>query len=106
MTFGVLQSHFAVVHGPAKQRNPETLWEVMTWCMIIHNMIVEDEGEDAVIGLESENMSDPTELPNQNPITFNEFVQMHKKIRHQATHEQMKEDMIEHMWVVKANNIV
>ena len=42
--------HFAVVRGPAKQWDPETLWEVMTCCVIMHNMIMEDEGED-VAGL-------------------------------------------------------
>jgi hypothetical protein len=43
--FGVLQACFAVVRGPAKQWDPETFWEVMTCCVIVHNMVIEDEGE-------------------------------------------------------------
>ena len=57
-----MQASFAVVHGPAKLWDPETLWEVMTCCVIMHNMIVEDEGEDAVVALEFENMGDPIKL--------------------------------------------
>ncbi|EMS52278.1 hypothetical protein TRIUR3_12199 [Triticum urartu] len=38
----------------------QTLWEMM----IIHNMIMEDEGEDAAGGLEFKNMGDPIQLPH------------------------------------------
>ena len=58
----------------------------MTCCLIMHNMIVKDEGEDAVRGLEFENMSDPIQLSNQNPTMFDEFVQMHQQIQYRATH--------------------
>nr|XP_045087060.1 uncharacterized protein LOC123494768 [Aegilops tauschii subsp. strangulata] len=76
--FGVMQARFVVVRGPAKQWDPEPLWEVLTCCVIMHNMIVEDEGEDATAGLEFENMGDHIEVPNKNPATFEEFVQMHQ----------------------------
>ena len=46
----------------------------MTYCVIMHNMIVQDEGEDVAGGLKFENMGDPIQLPNQNPTTFDEFV--------------------------------
>ena len=57
----------------------------MTCCVIMHNMIVEHEGDDAATSLEFKNMGDPTELPDQNPATLEEFVQMHQQIRHRAT---------------------
>ena len=41
--FGVLQSRFAIVRGPAHFWDKETLREIMTACIIMHNMIVEDE---------------------------------------------------------------
>ena len=43
--FGVPQACYAVVCGLAKQWDTKTLWEVMTCCVIMHNMIMEDEGE-------------------------------------------------------------
>ena len=78
----------------------------MTCYVIMHNMIVEDENEDAAAALEFENMGDPIQLPDQNPATFEEFIQMHQQIRHRPTHEQLKKNLIEHQWAVKGDNNV
>jgi len=77
-----LQARFAIVRGPAKQWGPKTLWEVMTCCVIMHNMIVKDEGDATATTLKFENMDDPIQLPDQNPATFEEFIQTHQQIRH------------------------
>ncbi|XP_066340604.1 protein ALP1-like [Miscanthus floridulus] len=42
--FGVLQSRFAIVRGAARLWDTETLGNIMKACVIMHNMIVEDEG--------------------------------------------------------------
>ncbi|XP_021320814.1 uncharacterized protein LOC110437041 [Sorghum bicolor] len=42
--FGVLQSRFAIVRGGARIWDEETLALIMRACVIMHNMIVEDEG--------------------------------------------------------------
>ncbi|KAL5865830.1 hypothetical protein ACOSQ3_003344 [Xanthoceras sorbifolium] len=41
--FGVLQSRFAIVKGPARFWNKYVLHDIMSSCIIMHNMIVEDE---------------------------------------------------------------
>ncbi|KAL5774260.1 hypothetical protein ACOSP7_011817 [Xanthoceras sorbifolium] len=41
--FGVLQSRFAIVKGPARFWNKHVLHDIMSSCIIMHNMIVEDE---------------------------------------------------------------
>ena len=41
--FGVLQSRFAIVAGPARLWRKEILHDIMTSCIIMHNMIIEDE---------------------------------------------------------------
>ena len=41
--FGVLQARFAIVRGPARFWDQEDLWYILTACVIMHNMIVEDE---------------------------------------------------------------
>lgn len=46
-TFGVLQSRRAVLRGPAYGWVRNHLTEMMIACIIMHNMIVEDEGEGA-----------------------------------------------------------
>ncbi|XP_021851893.2 uncharacterized protein [Spinacia oleracea] len=41
--FGVLQSRFAIIQRPALVWDGHLLWEIMLACIILHNMIVEDE---------------------------------------------------------------
>ena len=55
--FGVLQSRFAIVAGPARFLNKSVLHDIMTTCIIMHNMIVEDERD-----LQAP-IVDPTEAP-------------------------------------------
>ena len=78
----------------------------MTCCVIMHNMIIEDEGEDVAVALEFENMGDPIWLPGQNPATSKEFIRMHQQIWQRPTHEQLKEDLIEYQWAIKGDNNV
>ena len=68
----------------------------MTWCVIMHNMIVGDEDEGVAGNLDFENMANPIELLPSNPTTFDELVQMHQEIPQRATLEQLKENRIEH----------
>jgi hypothetical protein len=42
--FGVLQSHFAIVREPVRYWDEETLANIMKACIIMHNMIIENEG--------------------------------------------------------------
>jgi hypothetical protein len=40
--FDVLQSRCAIVRYPARTWSPEKMWNAMTACVIMHNMIVEN----------------------------------------------------------------
>ena len=41
--FGVLQARFAIVRGPTHFWDEETLADIMKACIIMHNMVIEDE---------------------------------------------------------------
>ncbi|MCI17619.1 ribosomal protein, partial [Trifolium medium] len=41
--FGVFQSRFAIVRGPSRNWHVDTMKNIMYACIIMHNMIVEDE---------------------------------------------------------------
>ena len=68
--FGVLQAHYAVVRGRAKQVGSGDLVggdDMLCDQLIMHNMTVEDERDDDVATLEFENIGDHIQLPDQNP---------------------------------------
>ncbi|XP_012698636.1 uncharacterized protein LOC101778410 [Setaria italica] len=44
--FGVLQSRFAIVRGPARFWDEDTIGQIMRACVIMHNMILEDERDE------------------------------------------------------------
>ena len=96
--FGVLQARFAIVREPARIWDTETLALIMRACVIMHNMIAEDErvvDPDERFENDGENVQPSHGKPTR---TLAEFIEAHKKIREKETHFQLKEDLIEHLW--------
>ncbi|XP_062186025.1 uncharacterized protein LOC133889569 [Phragmites australis] len=99
--FGVLQSRFAIVRGPAQFWDKDTLRQIMIACVIMHNMIVEDErDEDEQMQYEYAGQlvrPTPREVRNRTP-ELHDFLQAHNNIRNRETHSQLQEDLVEHLW--------
>ena len=99
--FGVLQARFAIVRGPARFFHSETLQDIMKACVILHNMIIEDERDvNEAVELDYEQINDdPTiQLSRENTNTFTEFIETHQCIRDHKNHFQLQSDLIEHLW--------
>lgn len=47
--FGILQARWAIVRGAARLFDVESLRSIMMTCIILHNMIVEDEYDYEVV---------------------------------------------------------
>ena len=60
--FGVLQAHFAIVHRPTHFWDEETLADIMKACIIMHNMVIEDEGDIGNIDFDGSDANPPLEV--------------------------------------------
>ena len=102
--FGVLQSRFAVVRYPAQTWSKDQMWEIMTCCVILHNMIIESEQEDPVFDTEPYYRQGPlAEVDHQLPATWTAYLSMRQEIRDPQVHHQLQKDLIEHLWRLKGD---
>ena len=101
--FGVLQAKFAIVKGPARLWYVEDLKYIMTCCVILHNMAVEDErGHQQARIKDYEDATAPALLLKNVP-TIEQLIKNHKKIENRAVHSRLQEDLMEHVWAKFGN---
>jgi hypothetical protein len=100
--FGVLQSRFAIVRRPARLWKRKSVGRIMLACVILHNMIVEDERENAKIHIDlNENIAScalPPEVNTSSNLRFADVMRRKDAIRDHPQHTQLKNDLIEHIW--------
>ena len=107
--FGVLQAHFAIVHGPARFFHLETLQKIMKACIILHNMIVEDEWDDnEVVDLDYEQIdgvdNPPMQVLHEQSDGFMAYIESYGRIRDREIHSQLRLDLIEHLWQLQGES--
>jgi hypothetical protein len=95
----VLQARWGIICGPAYGWDRERLSDIMTACIIMHNMIVEDErGGPMITNTNFDNIGtkiNPT-VARLNITEREAFVNAHRKIRNCDLHYQLQSDLIEH----------
>ncbi|XP_047961986.1 uncharacterized protein LOC125206808 [Salvia hispanica] len=97
--FGVLQSRWAIVKGPARFWYKEVIADVMYACIIMHNMIVEQERGhvtnwvDDEVGSSSSTATSP--VTRGLPTGFGAVLERQASMRNQQDHTQLMTDMIE-----------
>jgi hypothetical protein len=103
--FGVLQARFDIVRRPARLWKQADVINIMQACVILHNMIVEDEKEAVTDVLDlNDNPSATIVIPpevrtNDNPDpSYAEALRRNLAIKARPTHRQLKTDLIEHIW--------
>ncbi|KAK9067688.1 hypothetical protein SSX86_011799 [Deinandra increscens subsp. villosa] len=100
--FGVLQQRFAIIRGPSRMFKVKVLTNIMKACIILHNMIIEDERDNSDDDdFEYDQVDDVLpELSHDHTTEFMEFIERHHQIRDSSTHHQLQEDLIEHQWLL------
>ncbi len=69
----------------------------MIACVIMHNMIIEDVRGTAE-DFNYEGMGDPVVPSHKHTNEFLEFMHHHHAIRNRQTHNQLQDDLVEHLW--------
>ena len=101
--FGVLQSRFTIVCRPARLWKGKSVGRVMLACVILHNMIVEDEKEEATIHVDLNEIPGPScDLPPEvnvgGNLCFADVLRRKATLHSRPQHTQLKNDLIEHIW--------
>ena len=80
------------------------LWQLMTCCVILHNMIVKDEGDGLA---QTHDLKAPGEhvkiTEDQDAAQLMNFLQMHQNLQNQQVHTQLLNELVEHMWIHNDN---
>uniref|UniRef100_A0A0D3ARL9 DDE Tnp4 domain-containing protein n=1 Tax=Brassica oleracea var. oleracea TaxID=109376 RepID=A0A0D3ARL9_BRAOL len=107
--FGVLQARFAIVKNPVRTMAKEKIRKIMRACIILHNMIVEDERDGYSMRYEisefeegessrTSKVLNATPTLNEIPTILNNIFPNRNDLRDRQTHERLKNDLIENIW--------
>ncbi|XP_051204227.1 uncharacterized protein [Lolium perenne] len=101
--FAALQSRFSIVNRPAKFWKRAAIGSIMQACVILHNMIVEDERKpfntplDLNRNPEISSVLPPEVVQGAHPV-FEDVLRRSATIRDRETHTQLKSDLVENIW--------
>ena len=99
--FGVLQSKFKIIYNPTRLWRQRDLNAIMRACVILHNMIIEDERNSYLNAADTqgfEGPADPPVLQNRDVPEIDHLIDAYNCIKSKETSRQLQRDLIEHIW--------
>lgn len=101
--FGVLQARWSLLRQPARLYDRGDIHNIMTTCIILHNMIIEDEKDEAanILDLNEEagtSIVFPSVFTHGDIPVFTEVLERDARILNRPAHKALKNDLIEHIW--------
>ncbi|CAL2263859.1 unnamed protein product [Prunus armeniaca] len=110
--FGILQSRFAILRGPARFWHQEDLERIMNVCIILHNIIVEDErdeyasddddDDDATSMGPTPSYYDPADVleieVRRDAAPLGAYLSRRRIMRDEIRHHALRNDLINHLW--------
>ena len=101
--FGILQSRFCILRRPARLYDQGDLENIMLACIILHNMIIEDEKdiEQVPIDLNEEastyTVQEATISHGENP-EMEDVLNRNTTLHDRQAYRQLQSDLIDHIW--------
>jgi len=102
--FGVLQARWTIIRGPGRSSSIPMLGDIMHTCIILHNMIVEDEGHAITNWSREENEPETPSYNGGAPAEFANYLERFRSLRSKDTHIALRNDLMEHLWNLKQAN--
>jgi hypothetical protein len=112
--FGILQARFAIIRHPARMWHRKIMARIMYACIILHNMIVEDERDTYRVRYDMDYNND-YEQSEQSPHLagfehgplhdFSVVLETGEAIRDKGMHQQLKNDLVQHIWHQFGGNV-
>jgi hypothetical protein len=104
--FGVLQARFAFLRHPCLIWDYEQMGQIVIACIIMHNMIVEDERETYRNYDPSESFNDTHTNGNDDVVEYSteriadlrSYMRNREQLRNREAHSSLKNDLIENIW--------
>lgn len=98
-TFGVLQAKYAIIKGPSRMWDPGDMKYIVQCVIILHNMGIKYERGMEQLEIEDyEGASRPSLDPNRNVPEVQQLINAHRQIQSRTTNEQLKNDLVDHIW--------
>ena len=97
--FGVLQSRFSIVAGQMRYWDKEVLRDIMITCIILHNMIIEDECDlSSPIEVATQTPQPEVEMTTNEDVRFQEYLTRYAAIRNKNAHLELRNALVDHLW--------
>ena len=99
----MLQARLAVVRYPSLSFSLDQICEIINASVMMHSMIIRSERDVSRMFNEPFDYHDP--LAESQPgvhSDFAEFLAIYQKILDETTHIQMQNDLITHLWAIRA----
>lgn len=102
--FGVLQARFKIIREPARLWDIDDLALIMRSCIILHNMIVEDERDTYAQHWTDYDQSEASGSSTPEPFStevlpaFANHVRARSVMRDSNVHHELQADLVKHIW--------
>ena len=112
--FGILQARFAIIRQPARGWDKDSLSTIMLACIILHNMIVEDERDNYYHGESDDDEPNPNRSrrarariydgpnllvnPKTGKITMAKYMSRYCRVRSHIGNNNLQKDLVKHVW--------